>query len=341
MAKPAIQVLDRQTYTRRLVAARKQRNPEPLMYAMYSSIVDGIVTDPDQMSVPIDDHAFCRGHAVFDTCSLSNGVVYRLDTHLTRLFKSARAARIPLPFEGDEQQNRERMAEAICATCVASGRRTANVRYWLSVGYGNLGFTPKGCTTTFYCLVFGPASPMPHPGAEVTVRSVPMKPPLLAELKSNNYMLNCLTGMAAQEAGGFFGILVKPDGNIAEGCIVNTMFVTRDCVLRTPSFEGILAGTTARRAMELAEQVLVRKTGLLKAVRQGDVPYEEAKACVEVMMVGADTQVYPVRLWDGQKVGDGEVGPVARELQRLLLEDQESGAEEHIRLSYPAPASRL
>ena len=32
--------------------------------------------------------------------------------------------------------------------------------------------------------------------AEVTVKEVPMKPPFLARIKSNNYLLNALTAMA-------------------------------------------------------------------------------------------------------------------------------------------------
>lgn len=310
---------------------------------MYSSMVDGIVTDIDLMSVPIDDHAFCRGHAVFDTCSFTKGHVYRLDVHLDRFFKSARSAQIPLPFEGSEAQNREKMKQVICATCIASGRRGASVRYWLSAGYGNLGFTTQGCTPTFFCLVFGPVGPAPHRGSEVTVRSVPLKPPLLAEMKSNNYMLNCLVGMAAQDAGGFFGIMVRPDGIIAEGCIVNVMFVGEDKVLRTPKFEGILAGTTAKKAMELANKHLVKKGtgGLLTAVRQEDISLEEAKTCVEVFLVGGDTHLYPVTVWDGQKVGIGHVGPVAKEIQALLLADEEHGQGEHIKLIYPTPDSKL
>jgi hypothetical protein len=35
--------------------------------SFYSSVVDGVVTDPSLMVIPIDDHMVHRGHAVFDT----------------------------------------------------------------------------------------------------------------------------------------------------------------------------------------------------------------------------------------------------------------------------------
>src|SRR6187551_3813257 len=67
-------------------------------YAMYSSVLGGIVTDPALMVLPLDDHMVHRGHAVFDTAALTNGMLYQLDPHLDRLIRSAEGARIPLPF---------------------------------------------------------------------------------------------------------------------------------------------------------------------------------------------------------------------------------------------------
>ena len=67
-------------------------------YAMYSSVLGGIVTDPALMVLPLDDHMVHRGHAVFDTATLTHGMLYQLDPHLDRLIRSADGARIPLPF---------------------------------------------------------------------------------------------------------------------------------------------------------------------------------------------------------------------------------------------------
>ena len=104
------------------------------------------------------------------------------------------------------------MAEIIARTCAASGQHEfASIRYWLSAGYGNLSVTPSGCTSTFYVLVH---TSLPFPKewssvgiADVTVPTseVPMKPPFLAQVKCNNYLLNALVMMAAQERGGTFG----------------------------------------------------------------------------------------------------------------------------------------
>src|SRR5580765_8463604 len=67
-------------------------------FAMYSSVLGGIVTDPAFMVLPLDDHMVHRGHAVFDTAALTHGMLYQLEPHLDRLLKSAEGARIALPF---------------------------------------------------------------------------------------------------------------------------------------------------------------------------------------------------------------------------------------------------
>jgi 4-amino-4-deoxychorismate lyase len=43
---------------------------------MYSSVVGGIILDPSMMVIPIDDHMVHRGHGVFDTAMLSNGLSF-------------------------------------------------------------------------------------------------------------------------------------------------------------------------------------------------------------------------------------------------------------------------
>src|SRR4030095_6246348 len=97
-------------------------------YAMYSSVLGGIVTDPALMVLALDDHMVHRGHAVFDTATLTHGMLYQLDPHLDRLIKSANGARIELPF------SREQMRQIILETAAASRQREGSVRYWLSAG---------------------------------------------------------------------------------------------------------------------------------------------------------------------------------------------------------------
>lgn len=57
----------------RLKAFQQNRTSEQNYMAMYSSVLDGITTDPAAMVIPMDDHMVHRGHGVFDTAAILDG----------------------------------------------------------------------------------------------------------------------------------------------------------------------------------------------------------------------------------------------------------------------------
>ena len=321
--RPAQRILSSAEAVERMTARRKGKRG---CYAMFSSYLGGVVTDPEVMTVPLDDHMVHRGHGVFDTCSLLNGRLYRLGIHIDRLLASAAGARLKIPWSRDE------LIQMVADTAAASGARDGIVRYWLTAGPGGFSFMPAECEEPcFYCVVLDPMSfgsgsfdPMVDGFREATVRETPMKPPLLAQIKSNNYLLNVLTHLEAADGGGTFGIIVDDGGFIAEACVLNVCSISADGVFVTPPFEGILHGTTMRRLLELARGPLCEE-GLLCDVQQRPLRAAEARAGAELIMSGGDTHVFPVVEWDGAKIGDGTVGPVAKRLHDLITSETEAG----------------
>ena len=146
-------------------------------------------------------------------------------------------------------------------------------------------------------------------------------------MKSNNYLLNVLTAMAAQDAGGTLGIQVDDAGLLRESAVLNVVVIDADGVFRTPPFDGILRGTTVRRAMELAPGLRDEATGAphVRKVAQGDVSLAAARKAKELLLVAGDTHVFPITTLDGATIGDGRVGPVATALLRALERDAEGG----------------
>ena len=339
MAK-RIPVVPATEWLSRLAALRAGTANPSYIKAFYSSLVDAVTTDPALASVPIDDHMVHRGHAVFDTCTLANGRLYRLRTHLDRLLSSAVGAKITPPF------GRDRMESIILQTAAASGMRDGSVRYWLGSGPGDFSFVPDACiTSTFYCAVFEgsvvgqqPALGQPPPGVcDVTVRDVPLKPEALGSIKTNNYLLNCLTAMRARELGGTFGILIDEKGCIAESCVLNASFVIvspdSTKTLVTPTFERALNGTTVRQIMALSASLV--SLGVVDKVEQRRIPEQEARTAVEVFLTGGDTHVYAITKWDDRQVGDGQVGPVATAALSILEQEAWYGSSEHLDVPYP------
>lgn len=299
-------------------------------YAMYSSLLDGIVTDPAFMVLPIDDHMVHRGHGVFDTAIVHDGYVYQLDPHLDRFLESARLSKISPP------RPRAALRQIILETIAASERRSASVRYWLSAGPGGFGLSSTECVgSSFFVMVFaGLRYPESYytQGMRIITSTVPIKPPLFARIKSTNYLPNVLVVMEAKEKGVDNGLFLDPHGLLAEGSNMNVAIVTTDGVFRHPKFDGILAGITIQRMLHLAE-TLVRQ-GLLKGIAVEDIPVETARSAAEMIMVGSAIKVAPVVEWDGRPIGNGKPGPVARALYALWQADHAGDRTQLIPVPY-------
>ena len=300
-------------------------------YAMYSSALGGIVTDPALMVLPLDDHMVHRGHSVFDTATLTGGMLYQLDPHLDRLLRSAELARVPLPFP------REELRQIILDTAAASRQREGSVRYWLSAGPGGFGLGPAECVgSSFYVIVFNqelyPASYYTD-GMKVITSNIPIKPPLFARIKSTNYLPNVLVVLEAKDRSADNGIFIDQRGMVAESSNMNVAFVTKDRVFRHPVFDAILSGITIQRVLQFAERLV--QQGDLKEIRLADVSVNEGREAAEMMLIGSSIKIAPVVEWDGRPIGDGKPGPIAKMLLQLWEEDVRSVADQLVRVPYP------
>ena len=300
-------------------------------YAMYSSVLGGIVTDPAIMVLPLDDHMVHRGHAVFDTATLTHGMLYQLDPHLDRLLRSAVGARISLPFP------RERLRQIILDTAAASRQREGSMRYWLSSGPGGFGLGPGECVgSSFYVIVFKQeAYPESYysEGIKLITSHVPIKPPLFARIKSTNYLPNVLVVLEAKDRGADNGVFIDQRGMVAESSNMNVAFVSKDHVFRHPSFDAILSGITIQRVLEFARRLAQRRE--LQEILIEDIPISEGRQAAEMMLIGSSIKVAPVIQWDGQPVGDGKPGPIAKKLLEMWNEDVRSAADQLVAVPYP------
>jgi 4-amino-4-deoxychorismate lyase len=299
-------------------------------FALYSSILGGVVTDPALMVIPFDDHMVHRGHAVFDTAAIVNGMMYQLEAHLNRFERSASMARIPLPFP------RSQMRDIILETAGSSGQREAAVRYWASVGPGGFGLAPSECVgSSFHVMIYAatktPAS-VYREGLKFITSSIPIKPPYFARCKSTNYLPNVLVVMEAKDKGADNGIFIDAHGMIGESSNMNVAFVTPERVLRHPTFDAILAGCTVTRLLELARTLV--DNGQLKDIVIADVSVEEAHEAVEMLLVGSSVHVAPITQWDGKPVGDGKPGPIAKALLELIEMDMHQGRDQLMPIPY-------
>lgn len=290
--------------------------------AMYSSVYEGIVTDPRLMLLPIDDHMVHRGDGVFEAMKCVDGAIYNLDAHLDRLDRSAGGTGLALPV------SREQLVAVLRSTVQAGGERDAVVRLFVSRGPGSFGVNPyETIGSQLYVVVTRKAVPFmeKHPdGATLKTSSVPVKAPQFAEIKNCNYLPNVLMSKEARDHDVDFVAGFDERGLLTEGATENIGVITRDAELLFPKVHGLLRGTTMIRLAELASAL--RDTGELKAIDFRDIAREDILQAAEVLIVGTTRDVTSVREYDGCPVGDGRPGPLAPKLNTLLQDDMRSNS---------------
>lgn len=298
-------------------APRLARSYHDRYYAMYSSVLGGIVTDPRLMVVPVDDHLVHRGDGVFETCKCVDGRLYNLRAHLDRLCQSAKGLALAVPGTIDE------LTDVVVQTVRAGGRENALVRILLARGPGSMGVDPYDCPEpALYVVAYELKKPFMerHPGgAKLKSSHLPVKPPPFATIKSANYLYNVLMRKEAADAGADFVAAFDADGHLAEGATENLGIVTREGVLQVPKPANILAGTTMLRVLQLARAVV--REHLLLAAEHADISKEDMAAALEILVFGTTPDVTAVVEFDGRPVGDGKTGHVFQRLSDLLLDD--------------------
>ncbi len=305
------QIVDRAGWLARLPQERKK------LYAMYSSVTDCIVVDSGLMQVPVDDHMVHRGDGVFESFKCMEGRLYNLGDHLARLERSCAALGIELPVSLDE------MAATVVQTVRAGGERNALIRLLVSRGCGTMGVNPYACFgSEFYIVVYeskhADIDTFPE-GVSVAVSQIPIKPGIFATVKTCNYLPNVLMKKEAVDLGVDFTVSLDENHNLAEGATENMGIVTHDKALFMPPPDRVLAGTTAKRALEFAQQLV--DEGILSAAEYYPISLDMVRFAAEVHIYGTTPNIVPVTTFEGRPVGDGQPGPIARRLFEMLRQE--------------------
>jgi len=311
----AMKRIDLSNYTEALVRSRQPWQAK--YFAMYSSLLDGLVTDPVLMQLPVDDHLVHRGDGVFETCKCVAGGIYLLDAHMVRLERSAAAIGIRWPG------GMETIRRLTIETARAAAQRDCSIRVILARGPGSFGVNPyESSAPALYIVVYGLGRAFMdvHPaGATMRRSAIPAKPSEMAEIKNCNYLPNVLMKRESVDWGVDFVVSFDSDGHMGEGATENFGVVTRSRELLFPRVGTVLAGTTMRRALQLAETLVA--SGELSRVGFRDIAESDVRDAAEMLVVGTSVDVASVITFEGAPVGGGEPGPVGRALNALLERD--------------------
>ncbi len=272
--------------------------------------VNGEFVAKSKATVSVFDHGLLYGDGVFEGIRSYNGIVFRLDDHVERLFDSSKVLHIEIPMTKHE------MAEAILETLRNNRLRDAYVRVVVTRGTGDLGVDPSLCKAPTVLIIAEPAKSALASGAPRVVSLVISSVRRDAvdgtshEVKSLNYLNSIMAKMEAQRAGGDDALMLDHRGLVSESSVANVFAVKGKNVFTPAASAGILHGITRARMIRLCSDL-----GLDVAER--DVTPFELLTADEVFLVGTKAELLAVGTINGTKIGTGAVGPISR---RLFLE---------------------
>jgi len=281
--------------------------------------MDGELVDRADAKLTVFDHGTLYGDGVFEGIRVYDAKIFQCEAHMDRLFASAKAISLAIPYTKDE------LVDAMYRTFRANELVDGYIRLAVTRGAGTLGLDPDKC---------------PHPSVFIIADQVALYPPEMYEaglavivaktvrtsarslnpaIKSMNYLNNIIAKLEAIDAGAIEAVMLNDAGNVAECTGDNVFVVESGRVITPPPEDGILVGVTRGVVIRLAERLGI-------PLAEESLSTERLRRADECFLTGTAAEVIPVTQVDGQKVGEGEVGPVTRQFlaafQKFIRSDE-------------------
>ncbi|MBI5078663.1 branched-chain amino acid transaminase [Candidatus Saganbacteria bacterium] len=279
----------------------------------------GEIVPFENAKISIMTHAFNYGTGVFEGIRgyFNHGrnqmYILKLAEHYKRLQNSARALRIGLKYS--EEELVEITVELVKRNAYKEDVYIRPIAYKSQekIGLGLTGVEDDFC---MFVSPFGAYLDISK-GIKVCVSSWrrigAQSMPQGAKI-TGAYFNSSLAKAEALEKGCDEAILLSPEGTVAEGSGEN-LFLVKDGKLITPPLsEIILPGITRAAIMELARGELKIET------EERYVDKEELFSADELFFCGTGAQISPIVEAEGKKIGDGKVGSLTKELQKVYFD---------------------
>ncbi|MEY4182253.1 MAG: Branched-chain-amino-acid aminotransferase [Planctomycetota bacterium] len=272
---------------------------------------DGVIVPQHEAKVSVYDHGLLYGDGVFEGIRVYGGRIFKMQSHLHRLFESAERIRLSIPYTLAE------LEQALRDTVRAGGKPDAYIRLVVTRGVGTLGLNPFTCPMPHVFIICDSIQLYPpqlyDTGMKVIVAKRPRIPVACLDpaIKSLNYLNNILAKIESIDAGVLEAIMLNTDGQVAE-CTGDNIFVVKDGAVTTPPPEaGLLNGVTRRFVID----TLCPALGI--ACRERHLSLDDVYAADEVFLTGTAAEVIGVHAVGDRTIGSGHGGPVT---QRLTAE---------------------
>jgi len=274
--------------------------------------IDGKTMRGTMATVPVLDRGFLYGDSVYEVIRTYGGRPFAVSEHLDRLQRSARRLHIDLP-------ERAWLEDQVDRTIAESKNPESYCRIIVTRGSGPITLDPTRAEKPMTVILVKELESfdrwMYEEGISLYVPDIRRNPPSALDpaIKSGNYLNSVLALGEARRAGYDDALLLGTDGVVTESTSANVFaYYKKENTFCTPALAaGILEGVTRGLLLKLAKQAGID-------CRECDLSLEELLVADEVMLSGTLKEVMPVAEIGGERIGDGNPGPVAKKLLGML-----------------------
>ena len=275
--------------------------------------LDGKLVDESEAKISVFDHGLLYGDGVFEGIRFYNGRVFRLEEHIDRLFDSARAIIIDLPW------TREEVCKFTCETVAANGLQDGYIRLVVTRGAGELGLNPYLCERPSMFIIASTIKLYPDEtyknGLSIITCATRRPAPgaLMPQVKSLNYLNNIMAKVEAIQGGALEAVMLNEQGYVAE-CTGDNLFLIKNGILLSPLIsDGALDGITRAVIVELAEKLGV-------PFKEQSLTRYDIYTADECFLTGTAAEVIPVVELDRRVIGDGVPGEFTKRFLKAFHE---------------------
>jgi len=270
--------------------------------------IDGALVPASDAKVSVYDHGLLYGDGVFEGIRVYGGRIFKMKSHLERLWESAERIRLKPAYTPGE------IERAMRETVSANGLKDAYIRLVITRGAGTLGLhpfrCPKPCTIVIADTIQLYPAELYEKGMRVIVANRPRIPIACLDpaIKSLNYLNNILAKIEAIDADVLEAIMLNIDGEVSECTGDNIFCVAKGRILTPPESAGMLHGITRRFVIDTLGPAL----GI--PVEERSMRLDDLYSADEVFLTGTAAEIIGVSAIGGRTIGSGGVGPVTKSL---------------------------
>ena len=270
--------------------------------------VNGEYVPEEEARVSIFDRGFVFGDGVYEVVPVIRGRLADRDYFLQRLTRSLDELGIAWPCSEAEYQEvleqlvaRNSLEEGIVYTQVTRGASDRQFTFPANTPSSMAAFTQVM-----------PLLENPSAANGITVVTTAEIRWLRRDIKSLNLLAQVLAKQYAADHGAGEAWMIE-DGLVTEGASSTAYIVKEGKVITRPLSNRVLPGIRRRRLLELAAEAGI-------AFEERPFSLSEALAADEAFVSSATTILHSVISIDGNRIGDGNPGPLSRKLRGLYIE---------------------